>query len=264
MSGRTIQEAGLSEILPGSLARDDNLLAIAQALDGPIRALPVVIWAAAWQDHIDDLTSKQCDFIADAWFEHFWSRDFPLNVKHKILHNAWKRKFQSGTPYWIKDILQTLGFDSVDLIENPMSFGEQQTGTFEVRLDDQPMDINTQRIVNRAILSTRPYTRTHTFNNRLHCEAESFQGAGCRYATWYRVDWATSFDPNFGTQLIGDEEEVGGLLSIGNIPQSAPVGLIPAQQEEGGILTRGVVQQGTALTLLQDNTEDSGLITVDQ
>ena len=102
----------IEELLPPSLARDENLKALTKALDKEIQKIEKQIPKVLLLPRIDQIEDEELlDLLA--WQFHIEGYELARNIeeKRKLIKKAIELHRHKGTPYAIKQVLKALGLE---------------------------------------------------------------------------------------------------------------------------------------------------------
>lgn len=105
-----IRNITLLDILPDSLKKDPDFLAMAEAMTPEFQEISEAITETLLMPRINELPENVVDLLA--WEKHvdFYYPDLPIEQKRELVKNAvhWHRK--KGTPGAIEDLVRTIFF----------------------------------------------------------------------------------------------------------------------------------------------------------
>ena len=104
-----IKDAKLLQILPGSIAKDGNVRACAEALDGQLQEVSANVDLPSIYMNLDSLTSERLDHLAAAWDASVWRQGWPVKIKRNVLRNVILEKRKRGTLGAVKAAIETIG-----------------------------------------------------------------------------------------------------------------------------------------------------------
>lgn len=105
---KTIEDVGIIDTLPGSLAKDANIQAIAKALDRPCQSLAQSVDVPAIYASIDALPTTVLDHLAVSWDATVWRDSWPVELKRSVLKTTISEKRKKGTVKAVKDALASI------------------------------------------------------------------------------------------------------------------------------------------------------------
>lgn len=105
---KTIEDIKLIDTLPGSIAKDKNVMAVAEALDRPLKDIAKAVDIPAIYASIDRLPSGVLDHLAVSWDATVWRDSWPLELKRSVLKTTISEKRKKGTVKAVKDALASI------------------------------------------------------------------------------------------------------------------------------------------------------------
>ncbi len=105
---KTIEDVKLIDTLPGSIAKDENVKAVAHALDRPLQAIAKSVDIPAIYASIDKLPSPVLDHLAVSWDATVWRDSWPVELKRSVLKTTISEKRKKGTVKAVKDALASI------------------------------------------------------------------------------------------------------------------------------------------------------------
>lgn len=87
-----LAEVRLSDLLPDSIAQDDNVRHSATALDKQLLDMTAAVDLPSIYVSIDKLTSTQLDHVAYGWDASVWRDSWPVALKRSVLKNVVREK----------------------------------------------------------------------------------------------------------------------------------------------------------------------------
>ena len=140
-----LAEARLSDLLPDSIAQDDNVRHSATALDKQLLDMTAAVDLPSIYVSIDKLTSTQLDHVAYGWDASVWRDSWPLRLKRSVLKNVICEKRKKGTLRAVKDAVSSLGSASTITEWWQMTpKGDPHTFTIQASLADFEGTINSE------------------------------------------------------------------------------------------------------------------------
>lgn len=106
---KDIENASLLDIIPDSIAKDEQMIALARALDPHLQDLAKHLGRVAIHGNIDNMTSQQLDHLAFSHDLNTWRDTWPLGMKKSVLKTAIPNKRIVGTVRAVKDALASIG-----------------------------------------------------------------------------------------------------------------------------------------------------------
>lgn len=106
---KELAEVRLSDLLPDSIAQDDNVRHSATALDKQLLDMTAAVDLPSIYVSIDKLTSTQLDHVAYGWDASVWRDSWPVSMKRNVLKNVVREKRKKGTLRAVKDAVASIG-----------------------------------------------------------------------------------------------------------------------------------------------------------
>ena len=104
-----LADVRLSDLLPDSIAQDDNVKHSATALDKQLLDMTAAVDLPSIYVSIDKLTSTQLDHVAYGWDASVWRDSWPVALKRSVLKNVVREKRKKGTLRAVKDAVSSIG-----------------------------------------------------------------------------------------------------------------------------------------------------------
>lgn len=104
-----LADVRLSDLLPDSIAQDDNVRHSAEALDKQLLDMTSAVDLPSIYVSIDKLTSTQLDHVAYGWDASVWRDSWPVSMKRSVLKNVVREKRKKGTLRAVKDAVASIG-----------------------------------------------------------------------------------------------------------------------------------------------------------
>ena len=104
-----LADVRLSDLLPDSIAQDDNVRHSAEALDKQLLDMTSAVDLPSIYVSIDRLTSTQLDHVAYGWDASVWRNSWPVSMKRSVLKNVVREKRKKGTLRAVKDAVASIG-----------------------------------------------------------------------------------------------------------------------------------------------------------
>lgn len=104
-----LADVRLSDLLPDSIAQDDNVRHSAEALDKQLLDMTSAVDLPSIYVSIDRLTSTQLDHVAYGWDASVWRDSWPVSMKRSMLKNVVREKRKKGTLRAVKDAVASIG-----------------------------------------------------------------------------------------------------------------------------------------------------------
>ena len=104
-----LADVRLSDLLPDSIAQDDNVRHSAEALDKQLLDMTSAVDLPSIYVSIDKLTSTQLDHVAYGWDASVWRDSWPVSMKRSVLKNIVREKRKKGTLRAVKDAVASIG-----------------------------------------------------------------------------------------------------------------------------------------------------------
>lgn len=105
---KTIEDIKLIDTMPASLANDENVKAVAHALDRPLQEIAKSVDVPAIYGSIDMLPSAVLDHLAVSWDATVWRDSWPVELKRSVLKTTISEKRKKGTVKAVKDALASI------------------------------------------------------------------------------------------------------------------------------------------------------------
>ena len=106
---KKLADVRLSDLLPDSIAQDDNVRHSAEALDKQLLDMTSAVDLPSIYVSIDKLTSTQLDHVAYGWDASVWRDSWPVALKRSVLKNVVREKRKKGTLRAVKDAVSSIG-----------------------------------------------------------------------------------------------------------------------------------------------------------
>lgn len=106
---KRLEDLELVETLPEAISQDISMRGFAYALQRQLHKLAKQSDSGAWYKNIDKATSAQLDHIAVEHDLQVWRDKWPLELKRRVLKNAFLAKSKVGTVSAVRDALSTIG-----------------------------------------------------------------------------------------------------------------------------------------------------------
>lgn len=106
---KELADVRLSDLLPDSIAQDDNVRHSAEALDKQLLDMTSAVDLPSIYVSIDKLTSTQLDHVAYGWDASVWRDSWPVSMKRSVLKNVVREKRKKGTLRAVKDAVASIG-----------------------------------------------------------------------------------------------------------------------------------------------------------
>ncbi|EKB32189.1 phage tail protein I [Sutterella wadsworthensis 2_1_59BFAA] len=106
---KELSDVRLSDLLPDSIAQDDNVRHSAEALDKQLLDMTSAVDLPSIYVSIDKLTSTQLDHVAYGWDASVWRDSWPVSMKRSVLKNVVREKRKKGTLRAVKDAVASIG-----------------------------------------------------------------------------------------------------------------------------------------------------------
>ena len=104
-----LADVRLSDLLPDSIAQDDNVRHSAEALDKQLLDMTSAVDLPSIYVSIDRLTSTQLDHVAYGWDASVWRDSWPVSMKRSVLKNVVREKRKKGTLRAVKYAVASIG-----------------------------------------------------------------------------------------------------------------------------------------------------------
>ena len=104
-----LADVRLSDLLPDSIAQDDNVKHSATARDKQLLDMMAAVDLPSIYVSIDKLTSAQLDHVAYGWDASVWRDSWPVALKRSVLKNVVREKRKKGTLRAVKDAVSSIG-----------------------------------------------------------------------------------------------------------------------------------------------------------
>lgn len=106
---KELVDVRLSDLLPDSIARDDNVKNSATAIEAQLREVSAMTDTPCLYANIDKRTSEQLDHLAYGWDASVWRDYWSIELKRSIIKNVVTEKRKRGTLKAVKDAVASLG-----------------------------------------------------------------------------------------------------------------------------------------------------------
>lgn len=163
---KELSDVRLSDLLPDSIAQDDNVRHSAEALDKQLLDITSAVDLPSIYVSIDKLTSTQLDNVAYGWDASVWRDSWPTSLKRSVLKNVICEKRKRGTLRAVKDAVSSIG--SAATIKEWWQMepkGKPHTFTIEATLEDieGTLDSEMQEDLFALINDAKPVRSHYTF-----------------------------------------------------------------------------------------------------
>ena len=156
-----LADVRLSDLLPDSIAQDDNVKHSATALD-----MTAAVDLPSIYVSIDKLTSTQLDHVAYGWDASVWRDSWPVALKRSVLKNVVREKRKKGTLRAVKDAVSSIG-SAATIKEWWQQEPKGTPHTFEIRATlgniDGTLDAEMQEDLFALIDDAKPVRSHYTF-----------------------------------------------------------------------------------------------------
>lgn len=105
---KTLDDVKLSDVLPDSISKDENVAASAKAIDPQLKLIAEKIDIPSLYINIDRLESTQLDHLAMQYDVTVWRDSWPVAVKRSVLKTAISEKRKKGTVSAVKNALASV------------------------------------------------------------------------------------------------------------------------------------------------------------
>lgn len=106
---KRLEDLELVETLPEAISQDISMRGFAYALQRQLHKLAKQSDSGAWYKNIDKATSAQLDHIAVEHDLQVWRDKWPVELKRRVLKNAFIAKSKVGTVSAVREALSTIG-----------------------------------------------------------------------------------------------------------------------------------------------------------
>ncbi len=174
---KELEKLSLSDIIPGSIAGDENVQAIVQAIDPELQSVSRNIAEALIYSRIDELPEPVLDALAWQWHADFYELAHSVEAKREVVKGAlmWHRK--KGTVWAILKALEMFGIKGTYTNWYEMEpHGEPYTFALDAELTDEfwkRSDWNDPAsVVRRAVVESKA-KRSFMESLYIHCDSQS-------------------------------------------------------------------------------------------
>lgn len=161
-----LADVRLSDLLPDSIAQDDNVKHSATALDKQLLDMTAAVDLPSIYVSIDKLTSTQLDHVAYGWDASVWRDSWPVALKRGVLKNVVREKRKKGTLRAVKDAVSSIG-SAATIKEWWQQEPKGTPHTFEIRATlgniDGTLDAEMQEDLFALIDDAKPVRSHYTF-----------------------------------------------------------------------------------------------------
>lgn len=105
---KTLDDVTLADLLPDSIAKDENVAASAKAIDPELKQVADHIDIPALYVNIDRLPGDVLDHLATQYDVTVWRDSWPVAVKRSVLKTAIAEKRKKGTVSAVKKALESI------------------------------------------------------------------------------------------------------------------------------------------------------------
>nr|DAH50782.1 MAG TPA: tail protein [Caudoviricetes sp.] len=105
---KTLDDVVLSDLLPDSISKDENVKAAAEAIDPQLRAVSENVDIPSIYVNIDKLSSGVLDHLAKQYDVTVWRDSWTVSLKRSVLKTAISEKRTKGTKAAIIDALASI------------------------------------------------------------------------------------------------------------------------------------------------------------
>lgn len=105
---KTLDDVTLADLLPDSIAKDENVAASAKAIDPELKQVADNIDIPALYVNIDRLPGDVLDHLATQYDVTVWRDSWPVAVKRSVLKTAIAEKRKKGTVSAVKKALESI------------------------------------------------------------------------------------------------------------------------------------------------------------
>ncbi|MBP2655018.1 MAG: putative phage tail protein [Firmicutes bacterium] len=109
---KTVYDVTLLELLPENLRSDPDIIAASQAVDTEYRALVSSIKNCLTIADVDNACSDVVDNLAGEIQVDFYDQTLSLDVRRALVKNGYIYKYQKGTAYAVKQIVEDAGLNA--------------------------------------------------------------------------------------------------------------------------------------------------------
>lgn len=106
---KTIDDIKLKDTMPESLTSDENVSAVAEAIDPQLQFIASKVDLPTLLISIDKLPSLALDHLAVQYDVTVWRDSWPLNVKRSVLKTAISDKRKKGTRAAVEQAVASIG-----------------------------------------------------------------------------------------------------------------------------------------------------------
>jgi len=109
---KTVNDVTLLELLPENIRSDPDIIAASQAVDTEFQALASSIKNCLTIADVDNACSDVVDNLAGEIQVDFYDQTLSLAVRRALVKNGYIYKYQKGTAYAVKQIVEDAGLDA--------------------------------------------------------------------------------------------------------------------------------------------------------
>ena len=106
---KTLNDVVLADMLPASIAKDENVDAAAQAIDLELKNIVPDTRLPLIYARIDELTSQQLDHVAMGYNFTVWRDTWPIALKRSVVKQIIALKSRMGTLSAVRLALESMG-----------------------------------------------------------------------------------------------------------------------------------------------------------
>jgi len=210
---KTVSDVTLLELLPENLRSDPDIIAASQAVDSEFQALASSIKNCLTIADVDNASSDVVDNLAGEMQVDFYDQTLSLPIRRALVKNGYIYKYQKGTAYVVKQIVEDAGLDATvkewfEYEGEPYYFKV----TTETVISGTTVLAELVEMIN-AVKNVRSWLEAIIIN-RTWSGAMYLGGALVSGKTLTLMPVAFTMDTVTGTEYFGGAQHVGKTLTI--------------------------------------------------
>lgn len=132
--GKPLNTTAFIDILPESLQHDNTIQSAAKALDSEFSVIDSAIPTLSLWNRIESMTEPELSTLAGQFSlidEPVWGQAEEDETKRTLLQGALELHRYKGTPWSIREVMRTLGYGEIELIEGIGNLYYDGTGEYD-------------------------------------------------------------------------------------------------------------------------------------
>lgn len=183
--------SSLLDILPDSLASDETIVAMSQAIDDELKELVPLCYTPLIYSRIDELNSRVLDHLAWQYNADTWRDSWPETIKRAVIKSVIRNKRLKGTRGAVEEAVSSLG-SAVKITEwwETEPKGEPHTFSIISTVNDFNGSVPAAEMIDdiiQRIDSVKPTRSHYTFSQALTANAGLGLAGGMRSITYKRL-----------------------------------------------------------------------------